>query len=531
MTMKVKHLLVSLVLLLAAGAAQAGKKDAPPPPPPAPTEKTTVPPPPPTEEEHTAAFADYQAQIASGQKARAADALLYIVTDPTKAPFHAEAWALMGQTLMGLDLPYGALVAYSKSLDLSADAGGASAIINAFELADKVGDPSILEPVFAKNVGGQADKLTRSRMAYLASKENYRQGNLNMALSLLKLVVPESPWYPDAKVLEGVVLNQQDKHETALQSFVTAQATSAKYKKDARFNNALNMNLARSYFAAKNYARAIEYYAKIDRGSDFWLEAQFERAWAHFRLDDMNGALGLLQTIHSPFADPYFFPEAELLRTYALFLLCKFPDATKQVDSFKEEYKPIADNLAMALQKSTTDDWEAAVHYVEKGQTDIPEMFLRQYRLEARFNDSLGAVKHADDELLRLQNISANPFAAQAGQWVQGRRDDIIREEGGRIHARLQKQSNDLGEMLVNADLSKLDMLQMETHFYEAASISGKALSKERTVQRKEKVRKGFLYWPWQGEWWADELGYYRVKAVPECPVGMRPEAESTSPK
>ena len=29
-------------------------------------------------------------------------------------------------------------------------------------------------------------------------------------------------------------------------------------------------------------------------------EAAFERAWAHFRLDDMNGALSLLHNLDSP---------------------------------------------------------------------------------------------------------------------------------------------------------------------------------------------------------------------------------------
>ena len=42
------------------------------------------------------------------------------------------------------------------------------------------------------------------------------------------------------------------------------------------------LNVARSYFAMKNYPLAAEFFAKIPRDSIYWPEAQFERAWAHF---------------------------------------------------------------------------------------------------------------------------------------------------------------------------------------------------------------------------------------------------------
>ncbi len=483
----------------------------------------------PTPEEREAAFADYEAELARGQKARAADALTTLVGDPDLDDFHAEGFARLALLLADLDLPYGALVAYTKALELDSQAPWSGPAINeAFKLADRVGDPAILEPVFARNVGGDVDRTTRSRMAWLAARENYRQGSYSLTLGLLKLVVEESPIYPDAKMLEGVVLNQQGRPTDALKPLLAALQAAEGVERDERFLNALTMNVARSYYAANNFPRAIEYFAKVSRSSDFWLEAQFERAWAHFRLEDMNGAIALLHNHGSPYFEGYYYPEGELLRVYALFLLCKFPEASKEIDSFKERYQPLHRQLQGATAGMTAEQaFQLARAWVQRGEPgEVPPSVLLPLRKEARLAGAIDAVSHAESELGRLANISANPFVAEVGSWVRARRDGVVQAEGERVLGKLDARSEQLAGMLTNVEISKLDMLQFETRLYEQASVTGQLADRERTVMRQQRVRRGYVYWPWQGEYWADELGYYRVNAIPECPAGLRSSQE-----
>jgi len=147
---------------------------------------------------------------------------------------------------------------------------------------------------------------------------------------------------------------------------------------------------------------------------------------------------------------------------------------------------------------------------------------LRNYRNEARFAAALNAAAHADDEMERLRNVAANPFAAQVSRWVAGRRQDIIQVEGERVLSTLKRRTEELGGMLTSAEMSKLDMLQMEARLYTMAAQAGKVPDADRQIQRRERVRKGFLWWPWEGEYWQDELGFYRVSALAECPTGLR---------
>lgn len=483
----------------------------------------------PTPEERAAAFADFASELERGQKARAADALVAIVADPMGEPFHSEAYAKLGDLLTDLDLPYSALMSYTKSLELNAEAEwSAASIEHAFTLADRVGDTALLEPVFAKNVGGDVDRLTRSRMAYLAARESYRQGKYGVTLGLLRLVIRDAPTYADAKMLEGVVLNQQGRPTDALKPLLDALDTAQATKRDDRFVNAVLLNIARSYYASGNYPRSIEYFAKISRDSEFWLQAQFERGWAHFRLEDMNGTIALLHNHGSPFFESFYFPEGHLLRVYALFLLCKFPEASKQIDSFKALYTPVFEEMRSASASLTAEDaFELARTFALEGDPgDFPEPVLRTWRNEARLLGSIDSVQHAEDELARLRNISANPFVGQVSRWIRQRRDSIVAGEGERFRGKLVYATEELGGMLTNVEISKLDMLQFETRLYEQASITGQLADKERRVMRTERTRKGWQHWPYQGEFWADELGYYRVNAIPECPAGLRSSEE-----
>ncbi len=478
----------------------------------------------PTMEERQAVFGEVDAAFKDGRKTQVADLLLGITQNPEHAVFHAEAFARLGGMLEELDLPYAALIAYEKAL--AGDAEGVSSVAKkAIKLADEVGDTALLESVFSANVGLDVDDATRSRMAYLAAREAHHKGNYGTAMAILKMVQQDDPFYAEAKALEGVLASLQGRYDGALAPLLVAQAVGKDQQKGDKFNSIINLNIARAYFAAENFPRAIEYYQNVDRGSAYWPEAQFERAWAHFRLTDMNGAIGVLHTHNSPFFDTWYFPEAHLLRIYSLFLVCKFPEAGKEIEAFEAHYSAVKQDLAsLGAQEPTWHFEQMRAHLDDdkKTKTELPLMVTRVFEQDDRFNDSLTAVRMAEEEIKRLQNISANPFAAASADWMRERHSSLIEAEGERIRDRIQGREAELQQMLTDAEISKLDIMQMETQLYQMASLKGEAsLESRRTVDRKLRVKKGWRYWPWEGEYWADELGYYRITAKPDCPAGM----------
>ena len=86
---------------------------------------------------------------------------------------------------------------------------------------------------------------------------------------------------------------------------------------------------------------------------------------------------------------------------------------------------------------------------------------------------------------------------------------------------RVKRMEAELSEMIANSDVTKLDLLQMESRLFERASFTGKLPEGKRRVKRKVRARVTERKWDWQGEFWADEVGYYRVDTSPECPENM----------
>lgn len=476
-------------------------------------------------------FSAYEQAMASGKRTDAADALLAIIDDPGASSSHAEAWGRLGGLLVDYDLKTAALHAYASAVQ--ADAKAASPHVNAaLDTAEAIGDTGRLGAVFATHLGADVDSETRSRMAYYAARELLRQDELGAALGIATLVDSGSEIFPDAESLRGVVLSMQGRHEDALAPMLTAQALARDLDRGVAFDSVISLNVARTYYGAKNWTKAVYWFEQVSRDSDYWPEAQYERAWAHFRADDMQGAVAALHSHDAPFFDAWYFPEADLLRAYSYFMMCKFGDASKEMDEFTERYTPLKAELDTHLGTLTPEDgWAEGLAMQSGSPTTLPAMLLRSFRAEQRLADSALAVRTADQELTRVGALDGTQVGPRARQWTEDRKNEITRAEGERILRRAQLAQAELEELLTGMEITRLDLLNLETEMYQRASVTGKLdygdpIGKLREMKKK---RRGMRVWPYQGEFWADELGWYVVDARPECPESMnRGESDSS---
>jgi tetratricopeptide (TPR) repeat protein len=502
--------------LLITAVAEAKPPPPAPPPPAAPSA-----PAPPTAAEHDAAFQPYTAALASGNHAAAADALVTVVGDAAKPAFHGEAWALLGDELAALGFPAAAVHAYAQAIREN-PVFAAPKIATALELANKVGDDRELGDAFAHDVGIPVAADVRPQLAYLAARAQFQQDNLGAALGILMMVDASSPSYARAQNLLGVIQTNQGRPNDALAPLQLALATAPRTDDPEAFADAVKLNLARAYYAAGNFPRAIEYDLQVSRSSPHWPEAQFERAWAHFRIEDMPGTLGILEDEKTPFLADYWFPEGSMLRTYALFTMCKFVSATEAVDQFAADWQPRKDELDRSLSGyGPAEGWADVVAARKGGTTRLPAAVLRSWKDEERFEDAIHAVDTMDGELAQLHGRPES-FATVTAAALQARRDAIVAEEGGRVVAKATTTRDQLGEMLGNIQLTRLDMMTMQTTLLEHASVTGSLDLGDRIGQlRKLRKNPKTRVWPFEGEYWADELGYYKYEVRSDCPADM----------
>ncbi|MED5373113.1 MAG: tetratricopeptide repeat protein [Myxococcota bacterium] len=462
-------------------------------------------------------FAPFVTEVAAGNVGPAMDTLAVVLNNGELAGCHGQAWIRLGGLLEKEGFGYAGALAWSEGMKLDPEASSKQVVTRFLELGTEVGDQALLEETFAGNVGFDADKETRSHIAYLGARGAYVQGNYSTALGILALVDMKGPDAEKALALKGVVLAQQNRYNDALVALLTAQAQI----KDPELLDTVNLNIGRTYYASGNYPRAIEYYAKVRRESHFWPEAQFERGWAHFRIQDVNGALGILHTHTTEFYGEWYFPEAELLRTYSLFLICKFPEASSEIDKFQARWTPFRDDLEPQIAgMSAQDVWADGRSFVESGESELPAMVIRDLPFDKTFTEAMSSVDAADKELSLLEGRSGEWVSFAQGM-LKERRDSLIQSNGQRVKDSVEADVRELSSMLTDTEIAKLDMLRLETKLYEQAAEIGQIPDAQRKAERKERVRRGYQSWPYEGEIWADELGYYRVNAKMECPPGL----------
>ncbi len=470
------------------------------------------------------AFEDHAAAVEASDANGAADALVALLDDPARAAWHGEALIMLADHVNALGLVHASLGFTLAALQTDTEGDNISlkiAVNRSLSMADSTGDMLWVEDVLAGNVGLALLGSEKGRLAYLGAKGNYRAGNYAATIAATSLINAKSDpaWYGRGQQLKGVVMAQQGSFQGAVAPLLTAQAAVGD---DADALDLINLNLARVYYATENYARAIEYAAKIRRESPLWPQAQFERAWAHFMLQDMNGVVGILQTHTTPYFDSWYFPEAFLLRTYGLFLLCKFPEASRQIDAFQAQYQPVHDELRAGLAGMDDAGAFAAVAADRRGeQAAVPGRLLAPYRNDETFAGAERAVASLASDISSLGNFSQHAWGQHALALLTERRDALIAEQGARVRTRLEAQALDLQTMLNDTEITKLDMLRLERKLYEQASLTGQLEDARALAQRKPRIRKGQRYWPYDGEIWADELGYYRANVKAECPAGL----------
>jgi hypothetical protein len=502
-----------LVALLAALALAKPPAPAPPPEP--------APPPTLDDGQRAAFFTAWATALASGNREAAATALLDIIDNPMNAQIHGEAFAHLGELFEAQGLELAAVGAYGRGIALD-PVHNAPLVGKALALAEKVGEPGYVAEAVGNNVGIRVDGAVRNQLSVVAARYNIDKDSWGPALAILMMGDKTAPRFEEIELLRGIALSAQGRHKDAVDPLLAAAAMGIAAKRDEDWMNVVELDVARAYYSAGDYGNAIVWYAKIDRASDWWLDAQFERAWAHFRGNDTNGALAMLYNHQSPFFEDLYQPEVDLLRAYSFFVMCKFPEATKAMDAFAAKYEPIKAELA-SLSVTPEQAFEDVVAFRAGKPTRIPPYLLRQYQHEQRLDDAEKVVAQADAELEKAAALGGRA-GALAADFVRGQRDARIRAEGNRVLARVDRARAELDSFLSGLEITRLDLLALETKMYERAAATG-VLDYGANVDRLKQLRKtkkGFRVWPWQGEYWADELGWYVFSAAPDCPDSMR---------
>ena len=446
------------------------------------------------------------------------------------------------------------------------------------DAADMLHDDLIVPAILDKKYGEDLGKLQPDmlqRIHYMLGERLYKMQKRGESLDFLGTVKKGNRDYPKSQYLQGMIFlgrsaGAKADYERAIESFENVRKAIAKDSADESRRNLrelATLALARIYYEMgaqlpaedpkdetkpnldkqKLMGKSIELFKEIPRFSTHWSEALYERAWADI-LIPMQGknakgqatvtqaygkSLGALHAVHAPYFVKEYWPESYILKSIVYFYNCHFDSVYKVLGTLQKEYEPISTVMERLLKNTgvadeaydellydslKADRGAAELVKADSSQLLIPgrvarylsrdpqwkklSYFTDEIHREAKFiksNKTLsgGEVGH---EMLLLIDKNEKQFKAVAGRWVRRQLTDT---------------QNYLQSYINRATIVKLETETAEKEWLEM----GRSIDKgpRARLPRPYIPNDKFQYFNFNGEYWADELGYYQYSIRTEC--------------
>ena len=394
-------------------------------------------------------------------------------------------------------------------------------------ILEKIGvyDPKDLEQPIMDEV--------RDELYYLLGRHFYRQGNFDQAITLFQSVKRENPFYVKAKFFEGVTYVRQYKGAPAVDAFkeilVIGQERPDYYSDEDidAFEELAQLQLARVFYSTQQYDTSIKYFEKLPQESPDWLESLFEASWAYFMKTNNSKALGNIHTLNAPYFENEFFPgmaEGVLLKAVIYFKYCQYDRALESVAEYNQTYGPLREDMQQILSKYEDNaEFYEYVKKIQDGKAGLPERTQR-VAASSLSDRTLGKqfswVEELDKELKMLEKADKSWMTTRVASEVLQEltvQKSLAQADAGKLaRERIKRLADELRELSRDGRKVRIETLNQKAGQIDAKA-RGEQISGDHQTEPINVDDEHFL-WKFNGEYWKDELGFYRFKIRSRCP-------------
>ncbi len=379
----------------------------------------------------------------------------------------------------------------------------------------------------------------RDELYYLLGRYHYEKGDFSDAISLFASVPDTSEFYPKARFFQGITYVRENKGREAAQSFKDILRKVKSYEDPDKVPKALkefeelaNLSLGRVFYATHQYDLSIKYYEKIPgpdaregAGLD-WLPSLFEASWAYFQKDGDSKALGNIHSINSPFFETEFYPESYILKAVIYFNRCNYDRSQEAVNEFNAIYPDLKKEIDGILQKYPDNaqfyDYVVKIKTCEAGLSERLQHAAEGALEDRTLQKNIDYVNELDRELKALDKADPSwKSTAVAGNILQDltlQKSLAANEAGNLARQRLQRLSHDIQDLVKQSIKVEYETLNAQKGQLTAGlAADQQMLNPNAKNYNTINVDDEHQMWPFRGEYWRDELGYYRFKVQNKC--------------
>jgi tetratricopeptide (TPR) repeat protein len=355
----------------------------------------------------------------------------------------------------------------------------------------------------------------------------YDYSEFSQAIRYLEEVGPNSPDTAKAHYLTGLVQVREKLYRSAVDSFQNSILASERNMSSREVSDIAYLALARIAYETGEYDAAIYYYRKVSQDSTKLPQAFYESAWTYFVKGDYSRALGTFQALHSPVFSHYYYPELWVLESTIYLNLCHMEKVQAALKMFNSEVTMRMGDLEGFLRKfrRPSELFNAVVDTMNKVNVSVDKVLLQPVLADVDFFNLYRTIRQIDRELTQLEadRAALGNFGDESIAKLKTLRDEKILEIGTRIQRRLKETQDQMAEYAVKVTEIEveLDQLVIESKMDELAALGG--------AEAEEKVGNtgggaafaivgaDSMQWPFEAEYWVDEIGAYRAFITERC--------------
>ena len=397
-------------------------------------------------------------------------------------------------------------------------------------VTDKLGDETLLNFALQRVEINQIPTASRELLYYRLAEVKHKFGSREEAIRLYKKVTSKSRFFYNALYNMGLAQAELEQTDEALKSFKKLLASRLTAKaNDTNKVNAI-MGIARTYYQKKEWAKAIDAYSKVPRDHSLWHSALFEKTWAMLRSTRFRSTLSNFQSMHSSYYDDSYAPETLLLRSIVYLYICQYEEMEKVLSLFERQYGPSLAKVNNFLQKNDANEYFVQLYNAiqikagdKKKQLSIPFNIMKYISSEGDVRRSYAYLKKLTAEKNLIDgndNIKSANIGSYAARILSNRIAGTKMSIGKLVKKHLGDIKTELGDLTEQAGFVRYEMLNGRKEFLRR-KMDGKnlkvELAKDETQDREFYIKNGYEYYPFQGEYWLDEIGNYHYLGKQSC--------------
>jgi tetratricopeptide (TPR) repeat protein len=399
-------------------------------------------------------------------------------------------------------------------------------------VADELGDDTLINYAMSRVDLDEVPNANRDMVQFRIGEIKVRNKNFDEGIRAFSKIGVGSRYYSQALYQKGLAYLELGKSEQAIQVFQSM--LSARRKAGVTDTNrvAAQLALARAYYQKKDWDAAVANYNEVPRDHFLWHEALNEQTWAMLRGARFRSVLSQFHSIHAPFYEDDYNPESLILRSIVYLYICKYDEMEKVLSLFEKTYTPVRSQISIFLNAHSNsisyfneiEKWQSQkkLNREERAGLKIPSVVVAEISSLGSVRRGLNYIKRLEAEKIEIEStpaLKSTSLGRYALKVLSIRSRNTKANIGEIAKVQMTNMRTDLKDYFEQASFARYEMIGAQKENIKK-KIQGTDLPEARVDDNRSRdfyVQNGYQYYPFNGEYWLDEIGNYQFLGKSSC--------------